>query len=77
MKRSRRGRQLRAQELRWEGKSLREIAKILGCSYQTVANDLRDVAKLSNLPVKNRDPEVPEFDSEFDSAEIIPLRRRA
>ena len=74
---SRRGRQLRALDLRREGRSLREIAKALGCSHDTVWRDLREVAKLSDLPVRKRAPETPESDSGSDSAKILPLRRRA
>jgi transposase len=77
MKRSRRGRQLRAQALRLEGHSLREIAKLLGCSYQTVARDLAEAAKLSHLPVTKPASRAPECDTECDSANVIQLRRRA
>ncbi len=76
-RRSRRGRQLRAQAMRLEGMSLREIGKTLGCNHQTVANDLRDLSKVSNLPVENRGSRPPEIDTEVDSAKIIPLRREA
>jgi transposase len=79
-KRSRRGRQLRALELRREGHSLREIATALDCSIGTVHNDLRDAAKVFNLPVQKRLSRGPglntECDSKSDSSKIIPLRRR-
>jgi IS30 family transposase len=78
---SRRGRQLRALELRREGYSLREIAKALECHHETVRRDLREAAKLSHLPVAKRAPRRPECDSESDSkpdrAKIIQLRSRA
>lgn len=54
-KRNPRGRMLRAVELRAEGKSLRQIAGEIGCSYQTVLRDLQkwsaEQANVSHLPV--------------------------
>jgi lambda repressor-like predicted transcriptional regulator len=82
-KRNPRGRMLRAVELRADGKSLREIAKEVGCSYQTVANDLaqwqsehENVVALSNPPVKKMPHGGENLTPDFDStASVIPLRR--
>jgi IS30 family transposase len=59
-----------------EGKSLRAIAREVGVSHQTVANDLRDAAKLSNLAVKKRPRRGPEFDTGFDTATVVSFQRR-
>lgn len=73
-----------AVRLRAEGMSLRQIAKQLACSYQTVANDLErwsqehsNVVQLSKTPVKNMAPEVTNLTADFDSqTNIIELRRK-
>lgn len=74
-----------AVRLRAQGLSLREIAKELACSYQTVANDLArwgrehgNVVPLSKTAVKNSPPRggnlTPEFDSE--PSNIVSLSER-
>lgn len=71
--------------LRAQGLSLRQIAKELACSYQTVANDLarwqRDrpnVVQLSNPAVKNVAPGATDLTPDFDSpTNIVELRRKA
>ena len=79
-KRNPRGRMLRAVEMRAGGKSLREIAKELGCSYQTVLRDLRkwsaEQANVSHLPVTKMPPGGEKVTAGCDSeASVIPLRR--
>jgi len=70
---------LRAADMRGEGKSLREIARALGCSHQTVANDLGRLAaeaRVSKLPVKKKPPRGGILTRRFDGAsDVIPLRR--
>lgn len=85
--RYRRGRMYAALEMRDRGMSLRQIAFALGCSHQTVANDLRD-CELSISAVKKQAPNLRKkplkFDSDLtakppenESAQVIPLRRKA
>jgi transposase len=76
-RRHRRGRQIWVARLRAEGLSLRQIAKEAGCSKSTVARDLAEAAKLSHLPVPKRGSRAPEWDSGRDTANVIPLRRKA
>lgn len=82
-KRNPRGRMLRAVELRAEGKSLRQIAAELDCSYMTVKRDLdkwdrehANVVPLSHPPVTKLPPRGENVTPECDSAaSIIALRR--
>ena len=76
---------LRAVELRAEGLSLREIARRLLCSYQTVANDIarwqrehENVVSLSNAPVKSVAPEATDLTPVFDGEDpnVISLSDR-
>lgn len=72
-----------AVQSRAEGKSLREIAKELAVSYQTVANDLArwererpNVIPLSNSAVKSDPGPGRDLTPEFDSKPtVIQLRR--
>lgn len=78
-------RMLAAVRLRADGKSLREIAKELAVSYQTVANDLArwererpNVILLSNPAVKSYPPPGQDLTPEFDrEPAVLPLRRQA
>jgi transposase len=79
-KRNPRGRMLRAVELRAGGKSLREIADLLGCGRMTVARDLekwsQENASVSHLPVPKMPPRGEKGTAEWDgAASVIPLRR--
>lgn len=82
-KRNPRGRMLRAVELRAGGLSLRQIAKEVGCSYDTVWRDLQkwaaERANVSEIPVRKM-PQggenlTPESDSELGG--VVSLRRLA
>jgi len=82
-KRNPRGRMLRAVQLHAEGLSLRQIAKEVGCSYDTVWRDLQkwaaEHANVSEIPVRKMPPGgeslTPESDSE--PGKVVPLRRLA
>jgi hypothetical protein len=80
-----RGRMLRAAGMRAEGMSLRSIAKVLGVHHDTVWRDLRrwddeaaKVTRLSDRPVGKVPPAGGgNPTAQSDSAEVLPLRRRA
>lgn len=74
-----------AVQMRAQGMSLREVAKELAVSYQTVANDLQrwererpNVALLSKTAVKSYPATGQDLTAEFDSeAAVVNLRRMA
>ena len=74
-----------AVQMRAQGMSLREIAKELAVSYQTVANDLGrwrrerpNVVQLSKTPVKSYPATGQDLTPEFDNnPAVIELRRHA
>jgi hypothetical protein len=74
---------LRAVELRAKGRSLRQIAEEVGCSYQTVLRDLQkwsaEQANVSHLPVTKTPRGGEKVTAECDSepGKVVPLRRLA
>lgn len=73
-----------AVRLRAEGMSLRQIAKELACSHDTVWRDLarwdaaHAIANVSDFPVRNIAPGVTNLTDESDSpTNIVELRRKA
>lgn len=74
-----------AVRLRADGMSLREIAKELAVSYQTIANDLArwerqrpNVVLLSNSAVKSHPHAGQDLTPDFDNEPaVLPLRRQA
>jgi predicted ArsR family transcriptional regulator len=78
---ARRGRMLRAVRMHAEGMPLRDIAKVLEISHETVRRDLAawdaEQATVSHLPVTFPPPGGGNVTAECDSGEVIPLRRNA
>lgn len=70
---TRRGRQLIAVELRGKGMSLREIAKVLGCSHLTVKRDLEAAAQTVTFPVTKLTPRGEECNTECNGSEVVSL----
>lgn len=82
--RARRGRLLRAVEMRRQGLSLRQIATALECSHGTVINDLRrwdaERPKVVNLPGQKVTPGGEKLTTgidrpETDAGNVVQLRR--